>query len=100
MNMLTNLSIQKKLILAFSLVLMFTAGLGGFSITRVQRLAASSAAISQNVISANPLTFMLQDADRIRFLALQTHVLSDPDQAASLIWPHYSKTLQIGATPP
>jgi methyl-accepting chemotaxis protein len=82
MNMLTNLSIQKKLILAFSLVLMFTAGLGGFSITRVQRLAASSAAISQNVISANPLTFMLQDADRIRFLALQTHVLSDPDQAA------------------
>ena len=82
MNMLTNLSIQKKLILAFSLVLMFTAGLGGFSITRVQRLAASSATISANVKGAYPLTFMLQDADRIRFLALQTHVLSDPDQAA------------------
>ncbi len=80
MKMLTNLSIRNKLILAFGIVLVFTLGLGGFSLFRVKRLDTSARNITQNVISARPLTAMLRDAERIRFLGLEAHLFTDPDQ--------------------
>ncbi len=82
MKLLTDLKIRNKLILAFGLVLLLSIGLGAFSIVIVQRLVLSAANIAENAVVSRPLMLMGRDADMIRFLTLEVHLLSDPDQAA------------------
>ena len=80
MRILTNFSIRTKLIIAFVLMLSASAGLGAFSITRLHQLNANSEAISANVIQMQPITVMLSDAESLKSLIVEDHLLKDPDQ--------------------
>jgi methyl-accepting chemotaxis protein len=80
MKMLTNLSVRKKLMLAFGLILILTLALGIFSITRVHLLDRSAANITTNVVSSQPLSSMAVDILRIRFYAMENHMMTDPAQ--------------------
>ena len=79
MRLFDNMVIRNKLILAFAVVLLGSIALAAFSLTRVQRLAASTENVLDAVSATSQLSDMRHDAADMRALA-GADVLSD-DQA-------------------
>ncbi len=69
MSFLSNLSIRNKVVFAFAIVLVFTAGLGVFAITRVNLLNADAGGVEGNVQAFEPLGVMDRDYQQITALA-------------------------------
>jgi methyl-accepting chemotaxis protein len=79
---LADLKIRNKVILAFTVVLVFTAGLGLYSIMRLARVNALGLTTMANVISGNdPLGVMSMDAQEMVALAAEGAAQSNPAQA-------------------
>jgi methyl-accepting chemotaxis protein len=64
---LNNVSIRSKMLLAFSLLFLFTAGLGVFSITRLEKLNASAVDVGQNWLpSSQTLGDIAMEFEKLR----------------------------------
>jgi methyl-accepting chemotaxis protein len=69
MMFFTNLSIRSKVILAFTVILIFTASIGVFSITRVALLNEDAKALESSVQRLEPLGMMSKDARQMVAIA-------------------------------
>ncbi len=98
------------MISAFSLVLVCTAGLGGFAVTRVNILNADSGSLASNVQALKPLGYMMKDAQTLRALAVSEIVSGSVAQTAGILaeeatvlrdyqtnWASYAPTMHAGA---
>jgi methyl-accepting chemotaxis protein len=109
MSLVSNISIRGKVVFAFSMVLLFAAGLGGFALTRVTLLTADSNAIIANVQAFVPLGAMASDGERLRALATLSKLATTPAQASDIMsreedviqdynksWASYAPTMDAG----
>ena len=82
MKFVANLKIQYKIILAFTVVLLFTTGIGAYSITRVTLVNALGSMAIANVLSGNdPLSAIRADGYQIAGLAAAGAAQSTPAEA-------------------
>ncbi len=86
MGFFTNLSIRNKVLTAFSTILLLTAVLGLFSITRVAFLNASATDLAANAELIGPLGTMSRAAQQLAAQAEELHILTmlSPADAAAL----------------
>ncbi|HUW81133.1 MAG TPA: MCP four helix bundle domain-containing protein, partial [Acidocella sp.] len=84
MSLFTNLSILNKFITAFALVLLFTAGLGVFAITRISSLDTSAEGLEANIAGDLGIAGMLRSGPQMFGLAAATAETTDPRQLAQL----------------
>jgi methyl-accepting chemotaxis protein len=85
MSFFSNIAIQGKITSAFALVLVCTAGLGGFAITRVTLLNADTSVLVGSAQSIGPLGYMMKDAQALRALAVSEIVSSSVAQTAGIL---------------
>ncbi|MHB1303999.1 MAG: HAMP domain-containing methyl-accepting chemotaxis protein [Acidiphilium sp.] len=109
MSFFANLSILKKFIAAFSLVLLFTAGLGAFAFTRVSFMTKVADGLEANIAGTSPIEAMARCGPRLFGFASETALTADPAQLAALAasedaerktfaanWPIYRPTMDPG----
>ena len=78
---INNISIRNKFIFAFSSMMLFTVGLGCFTITRIKLLTHNAQSLHENVRDAAPLPIMERDAWQLYSLAVMAHAVSTGDSA-------------------
>lgn len=109
MSFFANLSILKKFIAAFSLVLLFTAGLGTFAFTRVSFITKVADGLEANIAGTTPIEAMARCGPRLFGFASETALTVDPARLAGLAasedaerktfaanWPIYRPTMDPG----
>jgi methyl-accepting chemotaxis protein len=109
MKFLLNLSMRNKLIAAFGIILALTAGMGVFSIARVNALVNNSDNLLGNVQGMQPLSQMARDPNALAALAargvsarspVQLQQISAAEQAVqrdySAQWNIYELTMDPG----
>jgi len=85
MGFFTNLSIRNKVIAAFSAILLFTISLGLFSLTRIQVIKTSSAALEGNILALEEIGAMAKDAQQLTALIALAQSQTDAANAASIL---------------
>ena len=78
---INDISIRNKFIFAFSSMMLFTVGLGCFTITRINLLTYNAQSLHENVRDAAPLPIMERDAWQLYSLAVMAHAVSTGDSA-------------------
>ncbi len=85
MSFLSRWSILTKLIVAFSVVLLFTAGLGIFSLTRIDFVTTVAQGLEANIAGTTPIEAMGRAESRLFGFASEAVMTKDPARSAELV---------------
>ena len=85
MSFFSRWSILAKLIAAFSVVLLFTAGLGIFSLTRIDFVTTVAQGLETNIAGTTPIETMGRTESRLFGFASEAVMTKDPARLATLV---------------